>query len=152
PRPQSNGHRHRHPRRFETPRRTSLGSLTTQPHGNFLTWCSFAHIMTHQNMSFERRACLFLAIVTLTLLTSAPASGQTSGDNTSVTGPLSGYMDFHFNKEENSDALLDFHRFVMLFNHSFTDRIRFVGELEVEHAFVEGLEESGEVELEQAYL
>jgi hypothetical protein len=68
------------------------------------------------------------------------------------TGPLSGYMDFHFNKEEGLDPLLDFHRFVLLFNHSFTSRIRFVGELELEHAFVEGLEEAGELELEQAYV
>jgi hypothetical protein len=103
-------------------------------------------------MRFDRQAHRFLALVILVLATSGRAFGQASGDNTSVTGPLSGYMDFHFNKEENSDALLDFHRFVLLFNHSFTDRIRFVGELEVEHAFVEGLEQSGELELEQAYL
>ena len=32
------------------------------------------------------------------------------------------------------------------------DRIRFVGELELEHALVEGLEEKGELELEQAYV
>ena len=32
------------------------------------------------------------------------------------------------------------------------DRIRFVGELELEHAVVEGLEEKGELELEQAYV
>src|SRR4029079_6715284 len=31
-------------------------------------------------------------------------------------------------------------------------RLRFVGELELEHGFVSGLEASGEVELEQAYL
>jgi len=68
------------------------------------------------------------------------------------TGPLSGYMDFHFNKATGQDSVLDFHRFVLLFNHSFTPRIRFVGELELEHAFVEGLEEAGEIELEQAYL
>jgi len=70
----------------------------------------------------------------------------------SRTGPISGYMDFHLNKPQNEDAIWDFHRFVLLFNHSFTDRIRFVGELELEHAFVSGLESSGEVELEQAYL
>ncbi len=71
---------------------------------------------------------------------------------TSHTGPISGYMDFHLNRPEDQDAILDMHRFVLLFNHSFSDRIRFVGELEVEHAFVEGLEESGELEVEQAYL
>jgi hypothetical protein len=61
-------------------------------------------------------------------------------------------MDFHYNKEELADGRLDFHRFVLLFTHSFSDRIRFVSELELEHALVEGLEEAGELELEQAYL
>jgi hypothetical protein len=65
---------------------------------------------------------------------------------------VSGYMDFHFNNIENQDGVLDFHRFVLLFTHSFTDRIRFVSELELEHAFVEGLERAGEFELEQAYI
>ena len=65
---------------------------------------------------------------------------------------LSGYMDFHYNKPEFEDGRLDFHRFVLLVTHRFSDRIRFVGELEVEHAFVEGLEEGGELELEQAYV
>jgi hypothetical protein len=75
----------------------------------------------------------------------APAEGP-------VTGPLSGYMDFHFNKADGEDGVLDFHRFVLLMTHSFSPRLRFVGELELEHAFVEGLEESGELELEQAYI
>jgi hypothetical protein len=61
-------------------------------------------------------------------------------------------MDFHFNKQELQDGRLDFHRFVLLVTHSFSDRIRFVSELELEHAFVEGLEEAGELELEQAYV
>jgi hypothetical protein len=80
-----------------------------------------------------------------------PDSASASADS-SRTGPLSGYMEFHFNKEEARDGVLDFHRFVVLLNHSFTSRIRFVGELELEHAFVEGLEEAGELELEQAYV
>ena len=70
----------------------------------------------------------------------------------SHTGPISGYMDFHLNRPRDEDPVLDFHRFVLLLNHSFSDRLRFVGELEVEHGFVEGLEESGELEVEQAYL
>ena len=65
---------------------------------------------------------------------------------------LSGYMDFHYNKPEFSDGALDFHRFVLLVTHSFSDRIRFVSELEIEHALVEGGEEEGELELEQAYV
>jgi phosphate-selective porin len=81
------------------------------------------------------------------------ASAQTEpAEFESRTGPISGYMDFHFNKPEGGDGVLDFHRFVLLFNHSFTDRLRFVGELELEHSLVEGLEEAGELELEQAYI
>lgn len=65
---------------------------------------------------------------------------------------ISGYMEAHYNKPEFEDGRLDFHRFVLLVTHSFSDRLRFVGELELEHAFVEGLEEAGELELEQAYV
>lgn len=64
-------------------------------------------------------------------------------------------MEMHLNApldRADGDATLDFHRFVLLFNHSFSDRLRFVGELELEHAFVEGLEDAGELELEQAYI
>ena len=61
-------------------------------------------------------------------------------------------MEFHYNKPEAADGQLDFHRFVLLVTHEFSPRIRFVGELELEHAFVEGLEEAGELELEQAYV
>jgi hypothetical protein len=68
------------------------------------------------------------------------------------TTAISGYMDFHFNKNEFEDGRLDFHRFVLLVTHNFSDRIRFVSELELEHALVEGLEEAGELELEQAYV
>jgi hypothetical protein len=62
-------------------------------------------------------------------------------------------MDFHYNEPTDATpGVLDFHRFVLLFTHSFSDRLRFVSELELEHAVVEGLEEGGELELEQAYL
>ncbi len=90
------------------------------------------------------------AAATVAGQTGAPA--QQSESSESKTGPFSGYMDFHFNKVEGQDGVLDFHRFVLLFNHSFSQRIRFVGELELEHAVVEGLEEKGELELEQAYV
>mgnify|MGYP001285570742 CR=1 FL=1 len=93
-----------------------------------------------------------------------PSSAQTLGSEPSqspsdpgnfgsgsLTGPVSGYMDFHYNNREDEDALLDFHRFVLLFSHSFSDRIRFVSELELEHAVVSN-ETDGELELEQAYV
>jgi hypothetical protein len=66
--------------------------------------------------------------------------------------PVAGYMDFHINKESGDSFRPDFHRFVLLFGHSFSDRIKFWSEFELEHAFVEGREESGEIALEQAYL
>ena len=82
------------------------------------------------------------------------ARGAAAAPTTRAPPPagLSGYMDLHYNKLEFEDGILDFHRFVLLVTYRFTDRIRFTGELELEHAFVEGLEEAGELELEQAYL
>lgn len=88
------------------------------------------------------------------LLVPAHAVAQTTQPTSPPerTTAISGYMDFHFNKQELSDGRLDFHRFVLLITHNFSDRIRFVSELEIEHAFVESLEASGELELEQAYV
>ena len=80
------------------------------------------------------------------------SSTQRDLDTSEIRLPISGYMDFHFNKIQNQDSKLDFHRFVLLFGHSFTDRIQFWSELEIEHGFVSGEGEFGEVELEQAYL
>jgi DtxR family Mn-dependent transcriptional regulator len=85
------------------------------------------------------------------LLAAAPALAQAAGPRPPRTN-LSGYMDFHYNKPEFADGTLDFHRFVLLVTHSFSDRIRFVSEVEIEHALVEGAEDKGELELEQAYV
>lgn len=79
------------------------------------------------------------------------SSFTSSLDSAPSTGPVSGYMDFHYNNREGEDGVLDFHRFVLLFSHSFTDRLRFVAELELEHAVVSN-ETDGELELEQAYV
>jgi DtxR family Mn-dependent transcriptional regulator len=88
----------------------------------------------------------------LVLLAAAPSQAQTTQPSEPPRTALSGYMEAHYNNVEFQDGRLDFHRFVLLVTHSFTDRIRFVGELELEHAFVEGLEDAGELELEQAYI
>ena len=82
----------------------------------------------------------------------APVQESAESSPASQTGPISGYMDFHLNRPAQEDPQLDFHRFVLLFTHGFSERLRFTGELELEHGFVEGAEESGELELEQAYL
>ena len=99
----------------------------------------------------------FAAIVAISaLLSTSSALAQTArSESPAQTGPISGYMELHLNKPVDSPGqppILDFHRFVLLVNHRFSDRLRFVGELELEHAVVEGLEEKGELELEQAYI
>ncbi len=110
--------------------------------------------MTWLNRASRSSGVLVASLVVAVFLNAAPALAQQSDPEAGfpTTGPLSGYMDFHFNKAGGEDGVLDFHRFVLLLSHSFSSRIRFVGELEVEHAFVEGLEEAGELELEQAYV
>jgi len=102
---------------------------------------------------FFKTPTILTALLAVTLLPAGSAAQDTPPvEDSPVTGPLSGYMDFHFNKADGEDGVLDFHRFVLLMTHSFSSRVRFVGELELEHAFVEGLEEAGELELEQAYV
>ena len=99
-----------------------------------------------------KQQTVFAAVVYLTVSASSGAHAQTPPPPPERTTAISGYMDFHFNKREFEDGRLDFHRFVLLITHRFSDRIRFVSELELEHALVEGLEEAGELELEQAYV
>ena len=93
----------------------------------------------------------------------APSSGpgielvSVSGDyresrDTEMRLPVSGYMDFQFNRQSGQPFRPDFTRFVLLYGHSFSERIKFWSELEVEHSLVEGGEETGEVAVEQAYL
>src|SRR5205809_838053 len=94
----------------------------------------------------RQRKWLLTGVLQGFLLLGLPQAGSAQSSS------LSGYMELHYNKGEPTDPVLDFHRFVLVMSHGFTPRIRFVGELEVEHAIVEGLEEEGELELEQAYL
>jgi hypothetical protein len=109
-------------------------------------------------MEFESSLIKATLLALCTLGSAAVAGAQTPSSPPQETpgypntGPISGYMDFHFNRNRGENGVLDFHRFVLLVSHSFSPRIRFVGELELEHAFVEGLEEAGEIELEQAYV
>jgi hypothetical protein len=95
---------------------------------------------------------LLLAGLLVTGVTSAQAQTAPQPPAPEPRTQLSGYMEFHYNKPQFLDGTLDFHRFVLLVTHRYSDRLRFVGELEVAHAFVEGLEEAGELELEQAYI
>jgi hypothetical protein len=91
----------------------------------------------------------------LVSLATCPARAQSTESTDRPAGPLSslsGYMDLQFVDPSTGDAFIDFRRFVLIFAHRFSDRIRFVSELEVAHALVEGGDEKGELELEQAYL
>ncbi len=108
-------------------------------------------VLNHQNNHFAPWWLPGVVAAALLLSFAGDILAQNTPGPTSATG-LSGYMDFHYTKTEQEDGQLDFHRFVLLITHRFSDRIRFVSELELEHAFVEGLEEAGELELEQAYV
>ena len=63
---------------------------------------------------------------------------------------LGGYGELHYNNLDSKKEI-DFHRFVLFLNHDFTDDVRLVTELELEHS-VAGEGQEGEVELEQAYV
>jgi len=69
---------------------------------------------------------------------------------------VGGYGELHYNNLSNDGSKgdkqeVDFHRFVLFFNHQFSDSVRLFTELELEHAF-SGEGKPGEVELEQAFV
>jgi hypothetical protein len=68
-------------------------------------------------------------------------------ENTSVGG----YGELHANFPEDGVNEIDFHRFVLFFNHEYNDWITLFTELELEHSLA-GAEKPGEVELEQAFI
>jgi len=72
---------------------------------------------------------------------------------------IGGYGELHYNNLSAEDPardveMIDFHRFVLFFNHEFNDKTRFYSEFELEHALVadSGGDTPGEVELEQAFV
>ncbi|MCG8488462.1 MAG: hypothetical protein MI756_13405 [Chromatiales bacterium] len=67
---------------------------------------------------------------------------------------LGGYGEMHYNYldvDGVDERELDFHRFVIFFGYDFSDSIRFVSELEVEH-IIASASKRGAVELEQAFI
>jgi hypothetical protein len=68
-------------------------------------------------------------------------------NNTSIGG----YGELHANFNNGADNEIDFHRFVLFFNHEFNDWISLFSELELEHS-IAGDDQDGEIELEQAYI
>lgn len=89
----------------------------------------------------NRRQLVSGVLTAAILLSTAPALAQQANADPGfpATGPISGYMDFHYNKANGEDGILDFHRFVLILSHSFSPRLRFVGELELEQAYVDFL-------------
>lgn len=63
---------------------------------------------------------------------------------------LGGYGELHYNNLD-SKREIDFHRFVLYVGHDFSESVRFVSELELEHS-IAGEGKAGEIELEQAYV
>jgi hypothetical protein len=70
---------------------------------------------------------------------------------------IGGYGEMHYNNQDAENSVndvdeIDFHRFVLFFNHQFNDRLRLFTEVELEHSIAGDDEKDGEFELEQAYL
>lgn len=69
---------------------------------------------------------------------------------------IGGYGELHHNRLEGHGGAsdvdkMDFHRFVLFINHQYSDNLRLITELEIEHSLA-GDGKPGEVELEQAYV
>lgn len=63
---------------------------------------------------------------------------------------VGGYGELHYNNLDSKNEI-DFHRFVLFFDHEFSDKLRLYSELELEHT-MSGEGKPGEVELEQAFI
>ncbi|MDB4970145.1 MAG: hypothetical protein JWN44_5834 [Myxococcales bacterium] len=64
---------------------------------------------------------------------------------------IGGYGELTFNAPSNGPNIVDMRRMVLFIGHNFTDKLRFYGELELEHA-ITSASDVGEFELEQAFL
>lgn len=94
------------------------------------------------------------------LLADSIEQNNSSQSSTSIGG----YGELHYNNLSNGTKSqkkeIDFHRFVLFFNHEFSSKIRMFSEFELEHALVKDTDTDGtspntspgEVELEQAYI
>jgi hypothetical protein len=94
------------------------------------------------------RAFLVALLVTVA---QAPAL---RAQNDSARTTLGGYGEIHYTNDSGHDTPggVNVKRFVLYLGHSFSDRISFHSEIELEDARIEGGEDGGELALEQAYL
>ena len=80
--------------------------------------------------------------------------GQLNAQPFQETTTVGGYGELHYNEPDGTTrGKLDFHRFVIYLGHTFTEKLSFKSEVEIEHTRLEaGSAEGGELALEQAYL
>ncbi|MBT3507888.1 MAG: porin, partial [Methylococcales bacterium] len=82
----------------------------------------------------------------------AESGGGSSWTNDTSIG---GYGELHYTNLSTEDDThkeeVDFHRYVLFFNHEFNDKLRLFTELELEHSLA-GEGKNGEIELEQAWM
>ena len=70
---------------------------------------------------------------------------------TNSSTAIGGYGELTLNAPSNGPNVVDMRRIVLYIGHNFTEKLRFYGELELEHA-VTSADDAGEFELEQAFL
>ncbi len=96
-----------------------------------------------------------VAITEEQILVTADYLEQVDTTRTASATRIGGYGELHYNHLDSDGGEdireIDFHRFVLFFNHEFNDRLRFFSELELEHSLA-GDGAPGEVELEQAFI
>ena len=105
-----------------------------------------------QSANFVSWKSLALSALVLLGWATTEARAQATGGSREGVPTLSGYMEAHLNMVEDQPTEVDLHRFVLMVGHTFSDRLKFWSEVEIEHALVEGGEESGEVAIEQAFI
>ena len=83
----------------------------------------------------------------------SPAETNDFGLDWARNTQIGGYGELHLNRDlgGGDGNQIDFHRWVLFVNHSFSDRIKLYSEFELEHSLA-GDGAPGEVELEQAYI
>jgi hypothetical protein len=92
-----------------------------------------------------------ILIIAFTLITFSNSSAQFDFFKPKTT--IAGYGELHYNYKKHDDNIsktLDFHRFVIFFGYSFSEKWSFKSEVEIEHNFVSG--GNGELSLEQAFI
>lgn len=94
--------------------------------------------------------CVLLLLAPTAVL-STPLRAQ---DDDSETTTVGGYGEVHYTNATgpNTPGEINVRRFVVYLAHSFSSRLSFRSEVELEDARIEGGEEGGEVALEQLYL